>query len=584
MERRATSTLSWSALHQGYELCDPQPGEGRRLTRDDPTWLAWLEAVSSFAFSGHNGSFTARKETKQRGAGYWYAYRKRAGTLAKTYLGKTTDLTFARLEAAASVLQAPRATTARTPVPRPPPAPRETGRLPTPKEAQTAKPPLVLVEPPAAHAHGELLAPLLATKLYQPRPRAQLVPRVQLVERLQQGLSGALTLASAPAGFGKTTLISQWLAGCARPVAWLSLDERDNDPARFLTYLVAALQTISATIGAGILRVLQASQPPPFEALLTTLLNDLTTLPDPFVLVLDDYHLIDARPVDHALTFLLDHLPPQMHLVIATREDPSLPLARLRASGQLTELRAADLRFTPAEAADFLTQAMGLSLSADDVAALEARTEGWIAGLQLAAISLQGRHDTASFIASFTGSHHFVMDYLVEEVLHRQPPHILTFLLRTSILDRLCGPLFDAVVLEPAAPGQATLEYLDRANLFVVPLDHERRWYRYHHLFAELLRQRLQQRIASSKGDAESQVNELHIRASIWYEAQGLDLEAFQHAAAAHDVERAARMMDRERTHPVDLAAHHLHSRHTSTHPHTHLSGSMMAMLDWLAS
>ena len=235
-----------------------------------------------------------------------------------------------------------------------------------------------------------------------------------------------------------------------------------------------------------------------------------------------------------------------MHLVIATREDPPLPLTRLRASGQLTELRAADLRFTPAEVADFLTQAMGLSLSADDVAALEARTEGWIAGLQLAAISLQGRHDTASFIASFTGSHHFVMDYLVEEVLQRQPPHILTFLLRTSILDRLCGPLCDAVVRDPAAPGQATLEYLDRANLFVVPLDHERRWYRYHHLFAELLRQRLQQRIASSTGDAESQMNDLHIRASIWYEAQGLDLEAFQHAAAAHDVERAARLMMEE--------------------------------------
>src|SRR5215472_14539789 len=448
MEHRATSTLSWSALHQGYELSDPQRGERRRLTRDDPAWFAWLEAVSSFAFYGHNGSFTARKETKQRGAGYWYAYRKREGTLAKTYLGKTTDLTFARLEGAASVLQAPRATTARTPVPRSPLAPRETGRLPTSKETQVAEPALVLAEPKAAHTHGELLSPLLATKLHQPRPRAQLVPRVHLVERLQQGLSGALTLASAPAGFGKTTLISQWLAGCARPAAWLSLDERDNDPTRFLTYLIAALQTSAPTLGKGVVGALQSPQPPPAEPILTAVLNDITaSIADPFVLVLDDYHLIDTPPVDHALTFLLDHLPPQMHLVIATREDPPLPLARLRASGQLTELRAADLRFTPAEAADFLTQAMGLSLSADDVAALEARTEGWIAGLQLAAISLQGSQDVTGFISSFTGSHHFVMDYLVEEVLHRQPEHILTFLLRTSILDRLCGPLCDAVVL-----------------------------------------------------------------------------------------------------------------------------------------
>src|SRR5215468_3969556 len=347
-----------------------------------------------------------------------------------------------------------------------------------------------------------MTTPILATKLYVPPRRPNLVLRPRLIDRLNEGLHRKLTLISAPAGFGKTTLVSEWLAGCARPAAWLSLDEGDNDPARFLTYLIAALQTIAPTLGKGVVGALQSPLPPLAEPILTTVLNDITaSIADPFVLVLDDYHLIDARLVDHALTFLLDHLPPQMHLVIATREDPPLPLARLRASGQLTELRAADLRFTPAEAADFLTQAMGLSLSADDVAALEARTEGWIAGLQLAAISLQGRHDTASFIASFTGSHHFVMDYLVEEVLHQQPEHIQSFLLRTSILDRLCGPLCDAVVRDPAVSGQATLEYLDRANLFLVPLDHERRWYRYHHLFAELLRQRLYQSTASSPGE-----------------------------------------------------------------------------------
>ena len=234
-------------------------------------------------------------------------------------------------------------------------------------------------------------------------------------------------------------------------LAWLSLDEGDNDPTRFLAYLVAALQTIAPNIGEGVLGVLQSPQPPPTEAILTALLNEITTIPDNFVLVLDDYHVIDAKPVDQALTFLLEHLPPQMHLVIATREDPQLPLARLRARGQLTELRAADLRFTPAEAAEFLNQVMGLNLSAEDIAALETRTEGWIAGLQLAALSMQGQQDATGFIKSFTGSHHFVLDYLVEEVLQQQPESVQTFLLRTSILDRLCGPLCDAVLLDPSA-------------------------------------------------------------------------------------------------------------------------------------
>ena len=235
--------------------------------------------------------------------------------------------------------------------------------------------------------------PILATKLYIPPPRPNVVLRPRLIERLNEGLHRKLTLISAPAGFGKTTLVSEWVAGCERPAAWLSLDEGDNDPTRFLTYLVAALQTIAANIGEGVLGVLQSPQPPPTESILTALLNEITTIPDNFVLVLDDYHVIDAKPVDHALTFLLEHLPPQMHLVIATREDPQLPLARLRARGQLTELRAADLRFTPAEAAGFLNQVMGLNLSAEDIAALETRTEGWIAGLQLAALSMQGHED-----------------------------------------------------------------------------------------------------------------------------------------------------------------------------------------------
>ena len=301
------------------------------------------------------------------------------------------------------------------------------------------------------------------------------------------------------------------------------------------------MQTIKAEIGAGLLGTLQSPQPSSIESILTALLNEITTIPDHFILILDDCHVIDSKPVDEALTFLLEHLPPQMHLVIATREDPSLPLSRLRARGQLTELRAADLRFAPAEAAEFLNQLMGLNLSAEDIASLETRTEGWIAGLQLAALSMQGHPDAASFIQSFTGSHHFVLDYLVEEVLGQQPESVQTFLLRTSILDRMCGPLCDAILHGPTVPGQATLEYLQRANLFIVPLDDERRWYRYHHLFAELLRQRLQQ--STSSGDEKSGVADYHIRASVWYEDNDLMIEAFQHATAANDIERAERLM-----------------------------------------
>lgn len=398
---------------------------------------------------------------------------------------------------------------------------------------------------------------MLATKLYIPpvRPRAVLRPR--LIERLNEGLSLGckLTLISAPAGSGKTTLLSEWIAALvAAPsplaplpqgegkmegvrVAWLSLDEGDSDPARFLTYLITALQTAAPGVGEGALAALQAPQPPPAEAILTAVLNDLAPLPGRLILALDDYHAIDAPAVDQALAFLLQNLPPGLHLVIASREDPPLPLARLRARGQLSELRAADLRFSQEEAAQFLSRVMGLNLSPAEVAALEARTEGWIAGLHLAALSMQGRTDTAAFIEAFSGSHRFVLDYLLEEVLQRQPAGVQAFLLRTAILGRLCGPLCDALLASSPARGQETLAWLERANLFIVPLDNERRWYRYHHLFGELLRQRLQQQLP---GD----IAELHTRASAWYEANGLELEALHHATAAGDVARAERLIE----------------------------------------
>ena len=364
---------------------------------------------------------------------------------------------------------------------------------------------------------------LLATKLYFPPSRPKVVRRSRLIERLNVGLLRApgVTLISAPAGFGKTTLISEWvhqrdegslLLHPLTKAAWLSLDEGDSDPARFLTYLVAAVQTIAPDLGAGLLSALGSSPPPPSESILTALLNEMAALPDPFILVLDDYHVIESKPagastsVDDILTFLLAHLPPKMQLVITTREDPQLPLARLRARGQLTELRAADLRFTPAEAAEFLNSVMGLHLSPANIAAVEARTEGWIAGLQLAALSMQGQPDVTGFIQSFTGSHRFVLDYLVEEVLQQQSETVQAFLRQTSILDRLCGPLCDAVLLAPVGSGQATLQAIERANLFIVPLDGERRWYRYHHLFADLLRQRLPSSAGPGTADASGMI------------------------------------------------------------------------------
>jgi LuxR family maltose regulon positive regulatory protein len=382
-----------------------------------------------------------------------------------------------------------------------------------------------------------MAAPILATKLYVPPPRPKVVLRPHLIDRLNEGLAMGrkLTLISAAAGFGKTTLVSEWIAVSGRPVTWLSLDENDKDANNFLIYLTSALQKVSSNVGLEALELLRSSQPPPIESILTTLLNEINNIPDSFIFVLDDYHVIDDKSVDAALTFLIEHQPPQMHLVIATREDPSLPLARLRAQGQLTELRAADLRFTPAEATEFLNHMMGLNLSDRDVAALESRTEGWIAGLQLAALSMQGHQDAASFIESFKGSHRFVLDYLIEEVLGQQSEKIQNFLLHTSILDRMCGSLCDATLLEPSTSGQEILEQLERANLFIVPLDNERRWYRYHHLFGDLLRQRLGQ---------PRELPEYHLHASEWYEANNDLAQAFNHALAADDFERAARLAE----------------------------------------
>jgi LuxR family maltose regulon positive regulatory protein len=347
-----------------------------------------------------------------------------------------------------------------------------------------------------------------------------------------------LTLVCAPAGFGKTTLLSEWRMihlDSEYPLAWLSLEEADNDPTRFLTYLIAALQVIEADVGDVVLASLRSPQPPPTESLLTALINDIASIPEDFTLVLDDYHLIANEAVHDTLNFLLDHLPPQAHLIISSRADPPLPLARLRARGQMTEIRADDLRFTPEETGAFLQGPMGLDLPEGSVAALEERTEGWIVGLQLAALSMQGREDISGFLATLRGGNRYVLDYLAEEVLRRQPDDLGAFLLQTSILDRMSGPLCDALM--DREDGQEMLESLERANLFTIPLDEERRWYRYHHLFSEFLRERLHR----TRPDQEPR---LHRKASTWYEHDGLVHEAVDHALAAADLETAARLVE----------------------------------------
>ena len=535
MPKAAEYRLTWSSEREVYELREHRSQRLLMVTPGGRAWFAWLDSVPSFTFQGQHGQLTVRKESRQRGDRYWYAYRRVGEKRVKKYLGRTTDLTLARLEEIAALLIAAESSCLREASAHMPSDERVQDRL---HSRATVDAPVVgadatTVPPTRESVHRD---PLLSTKLHVPRPRAQLVQRSHLVERLQQGMAGPLTLVSAPAGFGKTTLLSQWLSESGTPAAWLSLEPEDNDPTRFLSYLIAALQTLDFQIGTTALALLHTPQPAPPETVLAVLTNDLTGRDaDDFVLVLDDYHVITAEPIHRGMSFLLEHVPPQMHLLLASRADPPFPLARLRAGGQLCEVRATNLRFGAAEARAFLQTVMGLDLPPEGIALLEHRTEGWIAGLQLAALSLQGRADVSGFLATFTGSHRFVLDYLSEEVFAWQPTSVQAFLLHTCILERLSGSLCDAVTGQEGS--QAMLEALDHANLFVVVLDDERRWYRYHHLFAEVLRSRLQQAQPTL-------VPTLHRRASAWYQQHDLPAEAVQHALAASDHELAARLIE----------------------------------------
>jgi LuxR family maltose regulon positive regulatory protein len=480
-------------------------GAPARLAAGSPEWFVWLadDATRSFSFRASAGPYTARKERRQRGGVYWVAYRTAAGRQHKVYLGKSAELTPERLAGAAAALAA-----------RVAPAGRET-----------------------TSADGVLL---LTTRLFTPRPRSDLVPRPRLVARLDAGLdTGRCSLLSAPAGAGKTSLLAAWLAGVHRPVAWLALDDRDQAADRVLRYLIAACRTIAPGCGRGALARLDGPGPLSPAAVVTELVNDLASqLPEPSVLVLDDYHVVRDPAVHDAVGLLIDHLPPALHLVIAGREDPPLPLPRLRARRELVEVRAADLGFTVEEATAFLDTGLGLRLPPTQVAALVERTEGWAAGLQLAGLALRDRPDPAAFVAAFTGGHRLVADYLLAEVLERQPPRIRRFLLATSVLDRLCAPLCDSLVPADGGDSREVLDELERANLFLVPLDDERGWYRYHHLFAEALRAR------SAREAGPAEVAALHRRAGGWFGREGLLPEAIDHALAGGAAEDAATWLE----------------------------------------
>jgi LuxR family transcriptional regulator, maltose regulon positive regulatory protein len=475
-------------------------------------WLNWLNGheIKSFAFQGTTGKFTARLERKQHGSGYWVAYRKLKGKLHKVYLGKTEELTLEHLTHAAETLSTEKLFKVET--------------KPRAKSQQVQR--------------AVIQNSLLRTKLYAPPARPDLIPRPHLLERLTLGLQNKLTLVCAPAGFGKTTLLSAWRTtspGQQTPLAWVSLETEDNDASRFWRYICTALETIQADCARDALMLLHSGQNVPLDNVLTELLNGIITLERDTVLVLDDYHLIDAQAIHQTVTFLLEHLPPQLHLVLLSRAEPPLPLTRLRAQSALLELRVPELRFTQEETATFLMQ-KGLSLSAEDIATLETRAEGWVVGLQLAALSMQGRQELSSFVNAFAGSHRFIVDYLANEVLERQPPEVRKFLLETSILERLSGSLCDAMTGQ--STSQQMLEHLEAANLFVIPLDDERRWYRYHHLFAEFLRTRLEQ--------GRSDTANLHKKAAQWLEQHGLTSDAVRHLREAEAFAEVARLVEQQ--------------------------------------
>jgi len=550
MPKRATYVLRCRPESQAYEVHADEAPLAPPVTPDTPGWHAWLGTVASFSFeSTSGGGCTVRKETVQRGGAYWYAYRRVQGRTVKRYLGRGADLTVRRLEEATlAIAAAPSAGATDTTdqrVGRPARMRAAAARYGTSHEGSSASHRATKrsdKRPDSRAGQNDLSAHLLlTTKLSVPHAGARLVDRPHMQQRLQRGLERPLTLIAAPAGFGKTTALRAWVrelgeSPAALPVAWVSLDASDNDPAQFCTYIFAALNQAHPGLAETALAMLQSPSPPPLATIVRALLNAVAAVPREVVLVLDDYHLITTPAIHEALAAVLEHPPAQLHLYLATRTVPPLPLARLRAYDQVNEIRANDLRFRPDEAAAFLGDVMRVELGAEDVMRLAERTDGWIAGLQLAGLSLRDHPDPSQFVATFGGSHRHVLRYLGEEVLAAQPAEVQSFLLQTTLVERMCAPLCDALTGRDDA--QAMLDRLEQSNLFLVPLDDEGRWYRYHHLFAELLRHRLRQERAA-------EIPVLHRRAARWLEDAGWIVEAAEHLLAAQDDAQAAALIER---------------------------------------
>jgi LuxR family maltose regulon positive regulatory protein len=572
MPKVATHAVIWSLGNNHYELRAPDLLDGDAVLGEDEPWFRWLSARSSFSFQGQCGHLTLRKERRPRGGeGYWYAYRTQHRRTIKKYVGRTAELSMARLEATAKALS--------TQTRSAPGSPRRT------KDTAVSHLNTALLETKQGiPLHRPGAEQLLLVKLQQPRLSRTLVAREPLLVRLDEGLSGKLTLLSAPAGFGKTTLVSQWVAArSARshfpPVAWVWLDAGDNDPHRFWRYLITACQTFQANLGQTALALL-ATSPPPLQAALTLFLNDLSHLPHRAVspdrpsgggaasapllgqrraiLVLEDYHVITSPEVHQTVTYLVDHLPTALHVLLLSRGDPPFPLAHLRASGDLTELHAHDLRFSPQETQTFLQQALPFALSEEVIASLEARMEGWVAGLRLLTLALQGQSDRQQgehLLASISGTDRHLVEYFVSEVLVSQPEPLQRFLLHTSVLSRLTGSLCDAVT--EGHESEQLLELLSRANLFLQPLDEVGGWYRHHSLFAEAMQHEARRRLG------EEAVRACSRRASSWYEQQGLLTEAIEAALQAGMLAHAAVLIERliGSQHLHEMQEHHTYRR-----------------------
>ncbi|HLV98263.1 MAG TPA: LuxR C-terminal-related transcriptional regulator [Ktedonobacterales bacterium] len=510
MPRVPQHALRWSEGQGVYEGSTEGQVVRRFRVGDEAAWLAWLGEVTSFAFHSPGGSLNVYQERRPRGGAYWYAYHTDRNGIRKRYLGQTVQVTLARLAEIAQALA-------------------------------SASAPISQAVFSLQRAI-ELPLTLLSTKLTPPRLPQALVERERLLSLLDGALSTPLTLVSASAGWGKTTLLADWARRHQEQVAWLSLDELDNSPTRFWAAVIAALHTRMPGVGELALAMQHSPQPPPLLAILTALLHDLADNQKPsapLLLLLDDYQVISDATIHESLTFFLEHLPAHLHLLLASRVDPDLPLSRWRVRGYLTELRHSELGFRPEEAGTLLQQVLGSALSGAEVLALQRRTEGWVAGLHLAALSLRQQDDPSAWIAAWTGSQRYLLDYVQEEILAQQPGDLQRFLLQTAVLTRLSAPLCQAVLEEPAAQTcQAMLEALERANLFLVPLDEERHWYRVHDLFREALLARL-------AATEPALVPQLHLRVVRWYEAAGELQEAIAHALAAPDFLYAARLMER---------------------------------------